>query len=181
MHFMLTLHINIWSSNGIKYSPSPQSNQCLRDPNGPGSWAETKTDTSSANRKRGKERDHIRVEKLHKDGAENVSVSSWVVLSDRGILSREDSGVLAQVQVQEGVGVLITGAQSLRERHYSWERERQREKEVQMEKRERDRRRMGDICSILKDGEGSQNILCPYIIHTHLQQQVWANVMESGA
>lgn len=51
-------------------------------------------------------------------------VSRWVVLSDRGILPREDPGVLAQVQVQERVGVLIAGAQSLRERHHSWERER---------------------------------------------------------
>lgn len=40
-------------------------------------------------------------------------------LSDRGILSREDPGVLAQVQVQERVGVLIAGAESLRERHHS--------------------------------------------------------------
>lgn len=34
-----------------------------------------------------------------KNGALCVVVSRWVVLSDRGILPREDAGVLAQVQV----------------------------------------------------------------------------------
>lgn len=51
-------------------------------------------------------------------------VFCFQMLSDRGVLSREDPRVLAQVQVQEGVGVLIAGAQSLRERHHTWERER---------------------------------------------------------
>lgn len=46
-------------------------------------------------------------------------VSRWVVFSDRGVLPRENSGVFAQVQVQEGVGVFVAGAQSLRERHHS--------------------------------------------------------------
>lgn len=59
------------------------------------------------------------MEKQHKDRTANVFVSRWVVFSDRGVLPREDSRVLAQVQVQEGVGVFIAGAQSLRERHHS--------------------------------------------------------------
>lgn len=116
----LALHINIRSCPDIKYLLSPQSNLCLTDPNGPGSWAETRTDTSAGNRKR---------EKRYKDrkvGYKWSSVcflfSGWVVLSDRGVLPREDPGVLAQVQVQQRVGVLIAGAQSLRERHHSWER-----------------------------------------------------------
>ena len=48
------------------------------------------------------------------------------MLSDRGILPREHPGVLAQVQVQEGAGVFIAGAQSLRERHHACEKDRQR-------------------------------------------------------
>lgn len=93
--------------------------------------------------------------------------------SDRGILPREDPGVLAQVQVQERVGVLIAGTQSLRERDNSWNRERGgggggadgwKEKE-------RGRQDGGGSCTILKDREHYQNILCPYIIHTHLQRQ----------
>lgn len=62
---------------------------------------------------------HVEQEKWRMNRAVCVFVSRWVALSDRGILPREDPGVLAQVQVQERVGVLIAGAQSLRERHHS--------------------------------------------------------------
>lgn len=43
-----------------------------------------------------------------------------VALPDRGVVPRQHPGVLAQVEVQQTVGVLVAGAQSLRERHHSW-------------------------------------------------------------
>lgn len=51
MNFFFVLHTNIWSSSAVKYSLSPQSSPCPTDPNGPGSWAETRRDTSSEKRK----------------------------------------------------------------------------------------------------------------------------------
>lgn len=68
---------------------------------------------------REEEKHRFRLKKWRLNGAACICVSRWLVLSDRCILPREDPGVLAQVQVQQGVRVLIAGAQSLRERNHS--------------------------------------------------------------
>lgn len=112
----------------------------------------------------------------------------WAALTDRGVLPREHPGVLAQVQVQQRVGVLVAGAQSLRERHHSWEtgrgvvgriQARWADGEIKGMQGNKERGRQGGLYN-MKRQRTLSNILCAYIIHTHLQQ-ISVGVMWSGA